>query len=305
MSPKRIPQKVSIGKLQIGRASKINPPVVIPSMFFQGHKILHDPLQGLFNHQAAELQLKLLEEIQEETGIPIIVDLVGESEQGLQKITEWALSTSDLPFSIDGGTPEIRLPVASWICEIGAQTRVAYNSISLENASVEIPFLSELKYPTCFVLLTGKSLVSAETRLPILREFLPLLEKSRIQQFLFDTVVLDRSSIGSAANACRLIKKQYGYPVGCAPGNSFTEWRFFDTPKRHRSLASIYMASIFLTVQNNADFLFIGPARITRWVARGLALATALEANELRWSQGTSIPTSHPLYRIFKIEKKE
>ena len=93
-------------------------------------------------------------------------------------------------------------------------------------------------------------------------------------------------------------------PVACVPGNTFTEWDYYDIPKRHRSLAAIYTASVILPILNKADFVFIGPARITRWVARGLALINALEANEMRWSQRTSIPSTHPLYRIFQVEKK-
>ncbi len=304
MCPKRIPREVYIGKTQVGGSPIIHPPVIIPSMFFQGHKIVQDPKKGLFDQIEAEKQLNLLEEIQDETGIPLIIDLIGETRQSLQRITEWALSRCDLPLSIDGGTPDVRLPVASWLCEIGAQNRVAYNSISAENAHIELPILSELKYPTCFVLLSGATILSAEHRIPILERLIPQLEQSGIEQFLFDTMVLDRSSIGSAARACKLIKDKYGFPVGCAPGNTFSEWDYYDIPKRHRSLAAIYTASVILPILNKADFVFIGPARITRWVARGLALINALEANEMRWSQRTSIPSTHPLYRIFQVEKK-
>ena len=298
--PTRYPSRATIGPVTIGRKQGKYPTVIIPSMFYEGHKIVQDPVKGVFEHVEAERQLNYLERIQDETGTPILLDLVGQTASALQTYVDWVLNHTSLPLAIDGISMEVRLPVAKWLCEIGAQSRVLYNSIGPSSPATELEALHDLKYPTCVVLLADSAMLTSEHRIKVLEKMLKRLAPYSIPQILVDTMVIDRPSIGSASSACKLVKTKYDLPVGCAPGNTYREWEALNVPKTYRSHAAIYASSSILPVSNGADFIFSGPTRIIKWVSRAVSVIDAMMAQEARWGHKLRIEKTHPLFKVFR-----
>ncbi|MHA1713483.1 MAG: hypothetical protein ACTSW4_05550 [Candidatus Ranarchaeia archaeon] len=296
----RFPLQAKVGNILIGGEIGEQPTAVIPSMFFEGHKIVRNKKKGLFLQDEAECQVNFLEQIQDETGNPVILDLVADNADALRRYTEWALETTHLPLSIDGVSMDARIPVAEWLCQIGAQKRVLYNSITPSSPIEELQALSNLSYPTCILLLSSRSVLTSDHRVEIVKNMLLRLSQFNIKQLLIDTMVIDRPSIGPAAIACKIVKQEYQLPVGCAPGNTYSNWDHLDLPKTTRSHAAMYAATVTFPVAMGADFLFTGPSRITKWIARAIAVADALLAQDRRWSKQTHLDKSHPLFHIFR-----
>jgi hypothetical protein len=51
---------------------------------------------------------------------------------------------------------------------------------------------------------------------------------------------------------------------------------------------------------HGADFIFIGPTRIAKWVSRAVSVADALMAQEARWGSKIGIDKAHPLFKVFR-----
>ncbi|MBS7611417.1 hypothetical protein KEJ27_04335 [Candidatus Bathyarchaeota archaeon] len=105
----RVQSIFEIGKVKVGGQPGELPTVLIGSIFHEGHRIVQDKSSGLFNRREAERLILVQEEMSEKTGIPCMLDVVGESSEALIKHVEFVSSITDSPFLINGPNAFIRI----------------------------------------------------------------------------------------------------------------------------------------------------------------------------------------------------
>ena len=288
-----------IGGVKIGGQPGVNPTVGIPSIFFNGHSIVKDEVKGIFKEKRAEKLIHRLEELKDETGIPFILDVVGNHVEALTRYVDWVADKTDAPFLIDGITADVRLPVAKHCSEIGLGDRAIYNSISPDFTETEISTLQELDLDACIVLTFDKRIMSAQGRIGVLeKDLLPAAKRAGFTKFLVDTMVLDVPSIGTASKACFLVKERLGLPTGCGASNATTQWG------RVRQDKDIYraahVAASITSVVLGADFVMYGPIGYAPWVTWAIAAVDAFSAYQNRWEYKTRPAKGHPLTKILR-----
>ncbi len=285
--------------IKIGGQPGINPTVGIPSIFFTGHSIVKDDKKGIFKKKTAEKLINRLEVLRDETGIPYILDVVGNYPEALVRYVDWVADRTEVPFLMDGITADVRIPVARHCSEAGLESRAIYNSISPDYTQEEVDALADLNLETCILLTFDKRVMSAAGRLDVVRnDLLPLARRIGFDKFLVDTMVLDVPSIGTASKACYLVKEELGLPVGCGASNATTQW------ERIRSDRDIYrsahVASTISSVILGADFVMYGPVGYARWITWAIAAVDAFAAYQNRWEYHTKPSPGHPLTKIFR-----
>ena len=295
-------QKVfEIGNVKIGGQPGEYPTVLIGSIFYSKHKIVKDPVKGEFDRKAAEDLLNKEAEISEKTGIPRIIDVLGETSEALCKYVEFVADHTDAPFLIDSTSPAVRIETLRHVEEIGLIDRAIYNSIDENIKEDELDALRSSKIKSAVILLFSTKYLMPKDRIRMLqngeKNLIKLAEEAGIEKILIDPCVLDVPSISWTADIIYRIKDELGYPAGCAPSNALYMWlrkKKIPTPLFEACGANV----IALPIMMGADFIMYGPIKNASWVYPACATIDAMIAYHARTLGITPKTKNHPLYKI-------
>jgi tetrahydromethanopterin S-methyltransferase subunit H len=294
-----------INGVKIGGQPGEYPTVLIGSIFYRGHKIVSDPLKGIFDEGAAKALLDQEAELSAETGNPRIIDVLGETVEALTRYVEFILKNTNSPLLLDSISPEVRIGALK---QLGKDPEIAkrliYNSIEEHYSEEEIEAIKEHGLKTAVILAFSKKALKPKARVKLLlgdeeqEGLLNAAKRAGVEQFLVDPGVLDVASNSWTTEAINIIKEELGYPGGCAPSNAVYLW------KKMRSKGSPFFevagASVFnYPITQGADFILYGPMMNAPWVYRAVATTDAMIAYNNKLT-GVKLGTAeHPLLKIF------
>lgn len=294
-----------INGVKIGGQPGEYPSVLIGSMFYRGHKIVQDPVKGIFDEDAAKALLDQEAELSAETGNPRIVDVIGDTVEALVRHAEFVLKHTDSPILLDSVSPEVRAGALRYFAnDSSAINRIIYNSIEENYTEEELAAIKEAGVKTAVILAFSKKHLKPAKRVELLKGddkhegLIAAAKRAGIEQFLIDPGVLDVASNSWTTKAIYDIKEQYGYPGGCAPSNALYLW------KKMRSKGTPFFeaagAAVFTyPITQGADFILYGPMMNAPWVFRAVATTDAMIGYTSKLT-GTKLGTvEHPLLKIF------
>ena len=296
-----LPQKVChIGGLKVGGQPGENPPLLIGNMFQKGDILVESRKERKFNQKAAQERIHEMERLSQETGVPGMAALVANTPDEMKTYVDFFVSVTDMPFAIDIWVQKTRLAAARYVAELGLQDRLLYNSITPwdEDIEAQVAELKELGIKHVVVQAFDVEDKRPSGRIKSLRGMLPLVEKGNFQSILVDTAVMNLPATTFSLAANRLIKQEFGLPVGCAPANGTYMWRkTLEAESRNRFAA--VDAGIHAIAALASDFLFYGPMTGTSRVFPAVAAATCL-LTTLAYGEGEPLPRQpHPLNLLF------
>ena len=219
-----------IGGFKVGGQPGENPTLIIPSIFYDGHKIVSNPAKGEFDKKQAETQLNKLQEISDKTGNPFFVDVMGTTTEALIKYVDFVSEKTSVPFLVDSISSETKLQTLAHVQKTGLINKVIYNSINFLTTIQELQTLAELGVKSAVVLaydpkapLGGrKTILTGNNTQPGL---LNAAKNSGITNVLVDTAVIQLTSIGAASKSIYQVKEKFGLPAGCSPANAISMWK--------------------------------------------------------------------------------
>jgi len=288
-----------IGGVKLGGKLGELPTVLCGSIFYHKHKIVADPIKGVFDRAEAERLLVQQDEWADKTGNPCMVDVVGESSEALAKYLDFVADVTDAPILLNGLTAEIRVEALRYAAEAGLLDRVIYTSINYAVRREELELIRELGLEAALIQTFNPrnpmprgslSMLSGENGL------LTLSEKYGITKPLLLPPVLDVPSIGLAAEAIRLLKEEVGLPTGAAPCGVVGYWKKAREGGRYRK--ALCSASALALIQaSGADFVIYGSIRKAPDVFPVCAMVDAIIAYTARMWGVRPLTRSHPLYK--------
>ncbi len=285
----------SISGVNVGGQPGENPTCIIPSIFYDGHKIVSDPIRGEFGKPQAETLINRAEELSEKTGNPFFIDVMATTAEALTRYIEFVTDQTSVPFLVDSISREAKLQAVMHIQKVGLTEKAIYNSINFLSTPQELTALRDAGVKSA-VLLAYDSKGNRETVLP---DLLKVAEGAKIKNVLVDTAVLQVSSIGTAAKALYAIKEKFGLPAGCAPANAISIWKKLRAGEFGPDARKVCLgASTLYTQMMGADFVIAGPIDYADTVFPVVAMADAIIASEAQ-NLGVKIAPNHPLYKIF------
>jgi tetrahydromethanopterin S-methyltransferase subunit H len=253
-------------------------------MFYRGHKILHDERTGDFDKQKAEEQIQSFLEFGDQTGVPIIIDVVGAYGEPLVKCCEFVAERADIPFLVDGLTDETRIYAIQKLIETGYRDRAVYNSIENGTSIEDCAKIKEIGVKNAVLLCFKSSALTPEKKINLLTstdtDNPGLLEKVKlagIQDYIVDVAVLDVPSISRSAGAIKRIKQELKIPVGCAPVNALAEWSNWKMFGKVGKTGTTTAAMSYI-LAHGADFAMYGSINKAKDVFPGIALLDSINA---------------------------
>jgi len=293
-------QKVyTIAGVEIGGQPGERPTVLVGSIFFSRHQIVIDPLKGIFDQGKAQKLLEREKEVAAHTGVPRIIDPIGETAQALINYIEFVVFHTDAPILVDSPSQKVRLETIKHFAGSEVTARLIYNSIGEDFTEEELACIKECGVKSAIILAFSTKAMKPKDRIKLLQEtLLPAAERAGVEHILIDPGALDIPSVSWAAHTIYMVKEELGYPAGCAPSNALFQWE--KIRKQGISAFQAAAASVFaLTQFQGADFLLYGPIRFAPWVYPACAAVDAMIAYGGRFSGIRPATREHPLYKIF------
>ncbi|MHA1649104.1 MAG: tetrahydromethanopterin S-methyltransferase subunit H family protein [Candidatus Helarchaeota archaeon] len=296
-------QKIfEIGKIKIGGQPGQNPPALIGSIFFKSHKIVEDDKRGIFDKKQAETLINLQDEWADKTGMPAILDVVGEYPEALINYIEFVTSITDTPLLMDGATGNVRIPVCYHLKEIGLKDQIIYNSIDYHSTDDELIAIKDADLKQAVLLAYGPRFIWPKDKLKLIAGDIQgknLLEKAKeanVEKVLIDTAVLDTPSIGLSARAIYLVKEELGLPAGTAPCNSIYTWA---KGKEFNAIKNSIISTCAMIHTLGADFILYGSIANAPIIFPALAIVESCISYNNRREFKIRPAENHPISKIF------
>ncbi len=289
----------NIGGVEIGGQPGERPTVLVGSIFYAGHRIVQDPVKGIFDRDKAKALLDREMEVAETTGNSCFIDVVGGTTEALIKYIEYVAVHTPSPILIDSPLQKVRMEIMRHFAGSELIPRLIYNSIAEDHTEEELVCLKECGVKSAIVLTFASRAMKPQDKLKLLQdELLPAAEIAGIENILIDTGVMDVPSISWASLAINEVKEKLGYPSGCAPANAIYTWNKMKDcgSPTFQAAASAVLA---LTVSQGADFIFYGSLQNAAWVYPAVAAVDGLIAYRGRLGGGQPTNREHPLYKVF------
>jgi len=296
-------QKVfQIGKIRIGGQPGQNPPVLIGSIFYKSHKIVSNDRQGIFDKTAAENLINQQDEWADKTGIPAILDVVGEYPEALIKYIDFVTEISEIPLLMDGVTGNVRIPVCNYLKETGNLSQIIYNSLDYHSGDEEITAIKDAGIKNAVLLAYGPRSIWPQDKLKLIAGEIPgrnLLQKAEaagVENIMIDTAVLDVPSIGLSARAIYLIKEQLGLPAGTAPCNAIYTWT---KGKEFNAIKNSIISTSAMIQTMGADFILYGSISNAPLIFPAIAIVESCILYNNRREFKIKPSPHHPITKIF------
>ncbi|MEM3585743.1 MAG: tetrahydromethanopterin S-methyltransferase subunit H [Candidatus Jordarchaeaceae archaeon] len=299
-------QKIlEIGNVKIGGQPGELPTVLIGSIFYDRHKIVSNPMEGIFDRNRAEELIKKQEEMSDKTGNPHMLDVVGSSATAIVKYIDFVTGITDAPFFVDSTTTDVKMAGLKYAAEVGLIDRAVYNSITFHVSNQEITELKNIGTKSAILLGYNPRNVKPQGRIELLKGdenkkgLLQYAQEAGIQNILIDTAVLDVPSIGVASEAVKLVKKEFGLPAGGGPLNAVLEWkRVTELGENAKKVCAA--TAVTAMIHAGANWVLYGPIHNADVVFPAVAMVDSMIAYTNSRMRVITVQTkNHPLYKIF------
>lgn len=264
-----IEQKVfDIKGIKIGGQPGENPPVLVGSIFYHGHKIVEDEKKGVFNRVEAEKLVKAVEELYDKTKIPYMFDVVGSTPEAIVKYLDFISGITNVPMLIDTlGDISAASAALKYVKDVGLVDRAIYNSLTAMSKDEEYQLLQHNSIDKAVLLLYTDKVLDMGARIKNLEVMLGKARVYGIDKVFVDTFVIDIPSLSIAMRTAVEVKKRFGLPVGCGAHNAISAQRkAFKTRFGTEMVKVMELASNLATVVIGSDFLLYGPIEATKEV---------------------------------------
>lgn len=291
-----------VGGVEIGGQPGELPTVLIGSIFHAGHKIVTDPIQGIFNKKKAESLIRIQEKMSDKTRNPHMIDVVGESTEALKKYIDFISELTETPFLINGPTSSVRIQALNHTAEVGVLDRAVYTSINYTASEDEVTAIREAGLKSAIFQAFNPKNITAQGMPSILEGtnekegLLRIASRAGLQKILILAPVLDIPSIGSASAGIQMLKNNFGLPTGAAHLGVIGQWKRAGEFNANAKKICRGVAAALVQFAG-ADFLIYGSIGKANFFP-ACAMIDAIIAYNARSFGSKPLSKNHPLYKI-------
>jgi tetrahydromethanopterin S-methyltransferase subunit H len=278
--------------------------VCCPSIFQKGDKIFEGKRKEGFDEKRGEEVLKRQDQLTQETGIPIMADIVANTGEEFKTYIDFVTSVSDMPFCVDAWVLKPKLEGAAYCAEKGLLDRMFYNSLTVweQELETEIKEIYNMGVKHVLIVAFDETDLMPTGRVTGTQKLLDAIEKAgaEFESIIVDTATMNAPATAMCSEANRLIKEKWGFPASSAPSNGSYMWKeakeqwgfkgWSATDAALESLASFWFH----------DMIFSGPMGGAGRVVPAVAMAEAFLATSV-FSTTKKLPKdpNHPLFKLF------
>ncbi len=283
--------------VKIGGEPGLVPTVMVGSMFYNGHVIVENPAEGLFDKVRAESQLRRAEEMSDVTGLPTMVDLVAENAVAAGRYLDFMIEATEMPIFLDVVDEAAQVEALQYASDQEMMDRIVLNSLNPHSGERLYEKVEEAGCRNAVLLLYGTQCILSSNKEALLEGMAARAEAAGVENILVDTVVIDISTLGLAAQAIDRIKDRYGYPCGCGAHNAVSSWKRLREKYCEKAVTTVIGVASALPVAAGADFVLYGPMKNAEEVYPSIAMIDAAYS-QLVMEKRVRPGKEHPRYRI-------
>ena len=301
------PKTYEIGGVKLGGQPGQYPTIACFSIFQESDRLFDKGSRRKgFNEQRAEELLKTAEKFWDETGVPVMADIVASPGEKFNKYVDFVTSVSKMPFCVDAIQMKTKLQGAEYCAEKGLLDRMFYNSITVweEDPITEIKEMAQIGVKNVLLVAFDVANQMPTGRISGAQKLLDAIEKAGAK---FETVIVDTTTLNAPAAAMcgiagKLIKEKWGFATASAPSNgSYMEYkRFKEEMWGFKSWGAIDAAVESLSAFFFNDLVFTGPMAGVERVMPAIALADAFLATAV-FDETKEMPKdpNHPITKLW------
>ncbi|VVB65160.1 Tetrahydromethanopterin S-methyltransferase subunit H [uncultured archaeon] len=296
---------VNIAGVKLGGQPGEFPTVLAGTVFYQGHKIVEDEDQGLFDTAKAERLVVRQAELSEETGNPALLHVYARTTKAFERYLAFVEEVWSGPFIIDSADPGVRAAAAGLVSELGYADRAIYNSLSLATNSSEERAIRDSEIDSAILLAYNPAEPGLDGSIKVLetggsireKGLIPLSRDIGIVNLLIDPGVVPLGSgAGAALRFSVVAKAKLGLPVGSGIHNAVSSWPWLKCrtlqDKRCCDAAATAMQQL-----SGGDYVLYGPIENADFVFPMSAMADIMIAEAVR-DLDTWPAAGHPIHRL-------
>lgn len=280
-------QVYTIGGVPFGGQPGARRTVLVGSLFYPGHSVVEDRIEGRVKREALEKMISDHREAMENTDSPAALMIYAETAESMVSYLDDVSSLSDLPLFLDSPSPEVKLGGAVKAGEIGLGDRIVYNSLNAGSSADELARLRDSKIRSAVLLAFNPRDFGVKGKIYLLEDgggmlpegLIDIARKHGIDRPLIDLAVMSvEQNAGSALKALIVAKAKWGLPSGCALHNAVESWRPVLKAKETDKQLFRYVdvSSAVIPIMAGADFVIYGPIEYARRVSLAAAFADEL-----------------------------
>lgn len=301
------PKTYEIGGVKLGGQPGEYPTIACFSIFQESDRLFDKGSRRKgFNEERAEELLKTAEKYWEETGVPVMADIVASPGEKFNKYVDFVTSVSNMPFCVDAIQMKTKLQGAEYCAEKGLLDRMFYNSITVweEDPETEIKEMAQIGVKNVLLVAFDVMDQMPTGRISGAQKLLDAIEKVGAE---FETVIVDTTTLNAPAAAMcgiagKMIKEKWGFATASAPSNgSYMEYkRFKEEMWGFKSWGAIDAAVEALSAFFFNDLVFSGPMAGAARVMPAIALADAFLATAVfHETKETPKEPNHPMNKLW------
>jgi len=299
---------IDVAGVKVGGQPGEYPTVLAGTIFYGGHNIISDEKAGVFDKDAAEERIKTMEEMQDVTGNPCVVQTFGATPEAIVKYLEFVGEVTDAPFMIDSTSAEAKVAGAKFVDETGLAERAIYNSINMSSEADELAAVAETDISASIVLGFNPMEAGVEGKINIWENdgsvldkgLLEMAEECGITKPLMDVAITPLGQgAGPALRTSYAVKSKWGYPVGSGIHNVPSAWDWLRGYKKdHKEAWPVCDVGSNLIQQCvGGDFVLFGPIENARMAFPACGMADIFMAEAAK-DIGTEPVEEHPINKL-------
>jgi tetrahydromethanopterin S-methyltransferase subunit H len=285
------------------------------SIFYDGHKIVKNSAEGIFDEGAARELLVNEGLFLEEFGLQRMPDVVGDTSTALIKYVKFVLDVIDGPMLVDSSSVRTLIETFNYFKGSEVMDRLVYSPIDEHTTPEHCEAIRSSGVKNALLMVFTPTAVTPEQKFELLlgRNWAAALENDTdgdgllakaksagIEKLMVDVGVIDLQGTAWSAMSISEVNKKLGLPTGCAPANALFSWQrtHKDALKTGQQTVAAGAAVYTSTIYRGANFLLYGPIRCAEWAYPACAVGDALMAYGNRLNGIRPKEKTHPLFKL-------
>jgi tetrahydromethanopterin S-methyltransferase subunit H len=295
--------EIQIGDATIGGPLGSRTGLLVGSLFYDKHSVVHDAMAGDFDRERAGALLKNATDAARRYGVQIAIDVIAASEDAVREFIPFVAENCPLPFMINASEAEVHVAGLEVAAKFDVLDRAIFASLNTDTEGIVVNALKKHRPAAVMVMANNGADPTPEGVVTVIEEFyLPMLDDIGFDTCIADLGTMDPPSVGLCIRGIQKVRERFGFPAGCAFSNCISQWPGLREQGREYVNYSLGAALVACRAVGG-DFLHYGLIEKTKPVAHIAGSAEVFFGFAAQELDGATLPEGHALLKMFKLSE--
>ncbi len=294
-------REIRIGEATIGGPLGSHTGLLVGSIFYDKHSLVHDAFAGDFDEDRAGELLRRATTASRRYGVQLAIDVIAASEDAMAKFLPFVAEACPLPMMINASEAEVHIAGLEIAAKYDVLDRCIFASLNLDTEDEELAALRRHRPAAVMIMANDGADPTPQGAVGFIEDFyLPMLDDIGFDRAIVDLGTMDPPSVGLCMRGITEVRDRFGFPAGCAFSNCLSQWTGLREQGREFVNYSLGAALVACRAAGG-DFLHYGLIEKTEAVAHMAGSAEVFFGFAAQELDGATLPEGHALLKMFKL----